>query len=360
MAVAKPLLEADRALLATVVERMPIGVIIVEAPSGRLLAFNARIREIWGEPDPAADTFLEDSPWTVFRLDGTAYSPAEMPLARAAVGGEVVTSERVELRRTDGSRVVLDVNATPILDEQGDIVAAVATVDDVTTRDRQQRTERDFVTNAAHQIQTPLAAIISAVEVLQAGAKDTPERDLFLGHVERETQRLARLARALLVLARAEAQTEVPRAELVSVCELLHGLADGVTTAGEVAVEVDCPSDLAIVANRYLLEEAVANLAANAAKYTERGRVVLRARPARSHVEIAVTDTGPGIPPAERPRVFERFYRADTTRGGSGLGLAIVRAAVDAMGGELVLDSTVGVGTVVTIRLPRGATMLDT
>jgi signal transduction histidine kinase len=219
--------------------------------------------------------------------------------------------------------------------------------------------EREFVTNAAHELQSPLTAIVSAIEVLQAGAKDTPERDIFLDHIEQASLRLARLARALLVLARAESGAEPPKTELVPLAPLLDDVAARLRTLDGVTIAVSCPPDAAVVTNRALLEQAVQNVAENAAKYTRSGTIELVAH-VDGEAEISVRDSGPGIAADERDRVFERFYRGhDAADEGSGLGLAIVRAATRALDGEVELDSTVGKGTTVRIRLPQGASLVE-
>jgi signal transduction histidine kinase len=225
---------------------------------------------------------------------------------------------------------------------------------------RKEAAEREFVTNAAHELQSPLTAIVSAIEVLQAGAKDTPERDVFLDHIERASARLARLARALLVLARAQTGAEAPKTELVSLESLLNDVAARLKPIEGVEVTVSCPSDAAAITNRDLIEQAVLNVAENAAKYTARGRIELAAEVSNGRAEIRVSDTGRGIPAGEQSRVFERFYRGQGTGdGGSGLGLAIARAATDAVGGEVELESTFGKATLVRFRLPQGASLLD-
>src|SRR5213079_2818295 len=131
---------------------------------------------------------------------------------------------------------------------------ALVVIDDLTEQEQRELAEREFVTNAAHELRTPLTTIIGAVEVLQAGAKDDPaERDRFLAHIEREAARLARLARALLTLARARAGQEPPRVEAVSLASLLDEVADGLRPRDGVTVEVDCPLELLASVNRDLL-----------------------------------------------------------------------------------------------------------
>src|SRR5206468_2280914 len=163
---------------------------------------------------------------------------------------------------------------------QPDTDWALLVVDDLTEQERRELAEREFVSNAAHELRTPLTTIIGAVEVLQAGAKENPtERDRFLAHIEREADRLARLARALLTLARAHAGQEKPRAEEIALAPLLQEVAQDLRPRGEVSVEVECGAGLTATVNRDLLEQVLRNLGENATKHTEQGRVVLRAYP---------------------------------------------------------------------------------
>jgi signal transduction histidine kinase len=229
---------------------------------------------------------------------------------------------------------------------------------DLAIRD-QERVKRDFVTNAAHELQSPLASIISAIEVLQAGAKDGPERDVFLEHIERASDRLARLVRSMLVLARAQSGMERPRDELIALGPVLEGIAADLNIAPGVEVRVSCPPGAAIVSNRELVEQALINLAENAAKHTVQGHIDLAARASDSATVLVVSDTGPGIPTLERPHVFERFYRgSEEVAGGFGLGLAIVNAAASSLGAEVELESTPGEGTTVRLRFPGAAATL--
>ena len=222
-----------------------------------------------------------------------------------------------------------------------------------------ERAEREFVTNAAHELQSPIAAIMSAVEVLQAGAKDTDERDLFIEHIQREAQRLDRLTRALLTLARAQTHVEEPRSEVIDLCPMLHAIAERMEPARGVFLAVDCPEDLALVSNRELLEQTISNVVRNAVKYTEEGSIRLIAEPRDGRVDVSIVDTGIGIPEEAQPRVVERFYRADSSKEGFGLGLSIVQAAMVLLGGDLeVASEGLGHGTTVTMSLPLRATRI--
>src|SRR5207253_9746703 len=140
---------------------------------------------------------------------------------------------------------------------------------DVSEREQRQRVEREFIDNAAHELRTPLAAITSAIERLQAGAREVPEkRDRFLDHIQRESTRLNRLASSLLVLARAQTREEDPRLEEITLRELLEELVGGLELKQGVELVLDCPPDLVARSNRDLLEHALLNLATNAARPT--------------------------------------------------------------------------------------------
>lgn len=332
-------------LLEAVLDQLPAAVVVAEAPSGRPIALSRRARELLG--GHAADELV------VRRLDGSVVPPGSRPLARAASEGESVRNQLFTAALQGDSERLISVSTTPVRDDEGTVIAAVALFDDVTERTRHLRAEREFVANAAHELRTPLASILSSVEVLQAGAKERPaERDLFLAHIEREAQLLTRLGRALLIIARAQTRTERPRLEIVPVRPLLKEIAAATRPGEQVKVTVRCSATLAALTSRELIEQAVLNLALNAARYTPTGSIALGGRSERGTAVIEVKDTGPGMSDAERARVFDRFYRAGEPGEGYGLGLSIARQAVEAVDGTLELESAAGRGTTARIRLP--------
>ena len=230
---------------------------------------------------------------------------------------------------------------------------ALLVVDDLTEQERRELAEREFVSNAAHELRTPLTTIIGAVEVLQAGAKEDPaERDRFLGHIEREAGRLARLARAMLTLARAHSGQEPPRVEAVELAPLLREVAAGLQPHDGVAVDVE-------VARRPRGRGEPRPARAGAAQpRRERGEAHgarlgrpprLRATGTRSRSRSRTPARG------SAPRCSATSSTASTaasaTRDGFGLGLAIVRESVRTLGGRIELDSSPGEGTVFRILL---------
>jgi two-component system phosphate regulon sensor histidine kinase PhoR len=230
---------------------------------------------------------------------------------------------------------------------------AILIVEDVTERERARQSEREFVENAAHELRTPLAAIVSVMDVLDGGAKDIPEaRDRFLKHIRVHSERLSRLARSLLVLARLQTGVEQPRLTVVPVRPLLEEIAGRLDPAHGVEVSIRSSDRTGALADRDLLQRAIANVAENSAKHTRTGEIVLEARVNGTTTRIEIRDTGPGMTDEERARAFQRFYRSSNGTDGFGLGLAIAEEAVRAIGGTIELESELGSGTRVRVAVP--------
>ncbi len=230
---------------------------------------------------------------------------------------------------------------------------AVLVVTDITADVRRRRAEQEFVANASHELRTPVAAIASAVEALELGARDEPaERDRFIGLIGRQAHRLTRLTRSLLVLARAQTREEGMRLVPVELRPFLERVAAEEPSA---RVRVEGVEALVALAQPDVLDQVVANLVANAIKHAPDGEVVLRtSRNGGGSAVIEVTDRGPGIPAELRARVFDRFYAdGGPARDGFGLGLAIARDSAIAMRGRLELESSPGVGTTARVILRK-------
>jgi len=238
--------------------------------------------------------------------------------------------------------------------------AALLVVRDRTDEMRRDQVERDFVSNAAHELRNPIAGISGAIEVLQSGAKDDLDaRDHFLSRLADDSDRVSRLTHSLLTLARIEAVGE-GAAESVSVAMVAHEAVEAAGSVDGVELELDLGDELIVEANPDLLRQVLIGLLSNAFKNTPApGAVTLRARPSSENdVLIEVIDTGSGIAPEERGRIFERFYRGSGSleQEGFGLGLAIAQRMVDVMGGVIRVESEVGAGSTFSVRLPM-ATM---
>jgi len=241
-----------------------------------------------------------------------------------------------------------------LLDQGG----AVVTFLDVTEMRRLEQVRRDFVANASHELKTPLTTIRGFAEtLLEDDPPDALRRD-FLISIRDNTLRLQRMVEDLLDLSRLESGAWSARREQVEVIDVAtESWDDFRTRADESGVRLVLEGEGMVLADEQGLRQVFRNLVENSLRYTGRGgRITIRARPEGGMVRVEVSDTGSGIPSRSLPRIFERFYRADTARarseGGTGLGLAIVRHMIQAMGGEVGAESELGKGTTIWFTLP--------
>ena len=233
---------------------------------------------------------------------------------------------------------------------------------DVTELRRLERVRQDFVANVSHEFKTPLTAIQGFAETLLAGALDDPENNRrFLEIIRNHAMRLARLTNDLLKLARIEAGKMELEFSSVGLLELIEGCTETTLLKAnrkEITLEISVPPQLPPVrGDAALLRDVLQNLLDNAIQYTPaRGHISVEATAGPREAVVTVADTGIGIPLADSERIFERFYRVDAARsreaGGTGLGLSIAKHIVEAHGGKLWVESTVGQGSKFSFSLP--------
>lgn len=258
---------------------------------------------------------------------------------------------------------ILSVTLAPYgtVDNEGGVISVIH---DITEQRRLDDVRREFVANVSHELRTPLTNIRSYTETLLDAAGELPldTEKQFLGVISSESERMARIVTDLLTLSRLDYGRMELRMTRFPLQDMLQNVANAMKLNAEESghtLQVDTPDDLpAIVGDRERLEQVVVNILSNAIKYTPSGgHIALAARPAEGKgVRITVQDDGIGIPAADVPRLFERFYRVDKARsraaGGTGLGLAIAKEIVEQHKGRISLESEYGKGTIVTVLLP--------
>ena len=257
------------------------------------------------------------------------------------------------------------VTASPLPANTPGTNGAVIVLHDITELRRLERVRQDFVANVSHEFRTPLTAIQGFAETLLGGAlEDEKNNRRFLEIIRDHAARLGRLTDDLLKLARIEAGKLEVEFQPVSVAELVESCAAIALMKAshrEIALNLSYPPSLpAVLGDASLLREVIQNLLDNAVQYTPPGGSVNLTASLRDHeAVITVADTGIGIPLADQERIFERFYRVDAARsrevGGTGLGLSIAKHIVEAHGGRLWVESTVGQGSQFHFSVPLAA-----
>ncbi len=224
---------------------------------------------------------------------------------------------------------------------------------------------REFTANVAHELKTPLTAILGATEMLGDGsALSEDERKELLSIIHEQAGRLSSFVKDILALTQLERDQRVPRADfapvpLNEVVETVVALARARAKKKGVEIRILRNDWATVLGDAHLLEQALDNLVENAVRYScsPRVDVSLVTESAASGICLTVEDCGVGIPPAALPHIFERFYRVDKARsralGGTGLGLAIVKHIALLHGGDVSVASEQGARTTFTIRLPR-------
>jgi len=245
-------------------------------------------------------------------------------------------------------------------DELGDLARSLNYM--ASELERIDSMRREFVADAAHELRTPVANLAVAVEALKAVLETHPDRAApVAADIEREVLRLRRLVEDLLDLSLVEGGQVQLHLITVSPADLVRRAIQPFSLRAEqsrIAMSVDLPPRLPPVkadADRTI--QVLTNLLDNAFKHTPAGgTITVGATERRGHVLLSVKDSGPGIPDAELPNIFDRFYKADKARtggrGGAGLGLAIAKRLVEAQGGIIMVDSTPGQGARFAIALP--------
>ena len=226
-------------------------------------------------------------------------------------------------------------------------------------RDAEARTRR-FLADASHELRTPMAALLGHVEVLRRGASRNPsdlERSLSATHTA--ALRMSKLLRDMLEIARLDQPELGLRMDRIHVSDLLvQASRNAMSSTAHHTVRMDeIATSLFVMGDRDALERIVVNLLDNAARYSPTGAPICVhvATAPDSWLEVSVTDEGPGIPPAEHERIFDRLHRGDNARGtqGTGLGLSISRALARRHGGDVLVRTVPGTGSTFVLRLPR-------
>jgi two-component system, OmpR family, phosphate regulon sensor histidine kinase PhoR len=333
-----------RAILAGMVE----GVIVIDA-QGRLVMANGAARAMLKLDDSATGRRYQE-----WMRQSELFAELAM-----ALRGEAPAGVEFVLAR-DPSRTCV-ARAAPAGAPEG---GAVLVLHDISDLRRADRVRRDFVANVSHELRTPLTAIRGYVEALIDDPPPAEESRRFLEIIARHTDRMERLVKDLLRLARLDAGQETMEmvdCDLNAIVEAVaHELAS-LIAARQTTVEVTIATDVrTITSDQAKLHDVLRNLLENAVNYSpEDGAIRVEAERSGTGVAIRVLDTGPGIPAADLTRVFERFYRVDKSRsrapGGTGIGLAIVKHLVELLGGTVTAGNRPEGGAAFTVRLPQGA-----
>ncbi len=351
-----------------IIESVGEGLIFVDA-KGKIVIVNPFAETMlgWNAADMIGKDYTE-----IFAMEdeaGTVIPREQRPIFQALTTGRASTIESFMtpryFTRKNGSRFPISITATPVI-VHGDIIGAIGVFRDITRAKAVDRAKSEFVSIVSHELRTPLSIIAMQSELLKR------QGELFDKHDEREcrehameienaVRRMARLIDDFLNVSRVEANTLVLHSALADIAELCREvLQEAEPSAREkhLIVETDYGRELPpIVTDRHVLKTVIANLVANAVKYTPpEGKIHLDLRGGKDGFTICISDTGYGIPRALQGEVFKKFFRGANIRHlgseGTGLGLYVAKAMVEQLNGRISFKSEEGMGSSFTIELP--------
>jgi PAS domain S-box-containing protein len=349
---------AEHARVAAILEHLPLGIAVIDQ-GGRIIHINAGARafaERMGSGDPdwrAGMARLE-----VLDRDGRPLPASEEPLSRAFRGESTHRESTLVSQR--GDRIHVVAMAMPLRAPDGRIEAVLTSFQDVTELRELAIAKDRFLSIASHELRSPITSLRATTSLLQidpASLSDPARRDVLLGRIQRQIDRLTTLIERLLDTTRlsaGELPLELAERDLAALC---RDVADGqrlVDRDHSYVIEGD-----AQVTGRWdaaRLEQVITNLLANAGRYSVPGEIVIRVRADGDRARVEIIDRGPGISAEQQGKLFTPFFRGAASsrhKGGLGLGLFISREIVRRHGGVLRLDSAPGRGSTFTVELPR-------
>lgn len=269
---------------------------------------------------------------------------------------ETLSGKKQELEYEKNGRNY-DLCINQIVEKDGVIGVLLLAIDN-TEKIQAEQNRREFTANVSHELKTPLQSIIGSADLIESGLVKPEDMPRFIGHIKTDAARLVSLVSDIIRLSQLDENTEMnwETVDALSVAKEALEMVSPIAESRNISLTIKGePAPLTSV--HKLLYDIIYNLCDNAVKYNKEGGFVkVDVKTAGDKVQVAVSDNGVGIAPADQSRVFERFYRVDKSHsresGGTGLGLSIVKHAVAYLKGSISLESTLGKGTTITVLFP--------
>ncbi|MDP9175980.1 MAG: ATP-binding protein [Planctomycetota bacterium] len=360
----------EQAYVDNLLRHIPAGVMICEAPGGRILYENERIEKNFGHRIIPPNSIEEYANWQGFHSDDRPYEAHEWPLARSILTGEVVNGEEISIKRSDGKRMILLVASAPIRNKAGEILAGMVIDHDITDRKQRadelqnlvlseqearrtaeaaNRSKDEFIAVLSHELRTPLTPVVMTLSALETDMSlpEAMRDDVMM--IRRNVELEMKLIDDLLDVTRitnGKLRMEMRPANIVTLLQnVLEILRSDFNTKGQ---KLTCKFDAletVVSGDSARLHQVFWNLLKNAIKFSpEAGQICIRtSNPSPGILSVEICDSGEGIDATAMPRIFAAFEQADhgVTRkfGGLGLGLTISKAIMDLHGGTIRAQS---------------------
>jgi PAS domain S-box-containing protein/excisionase family DNA binding protein len=354
------LIENERQQYKAVFEQMPSGVVIAEAPSGKIIFYNNEAQNLVRHSLDKTDSFEDYQDYGALHEDGTPYTIEEYPTARAILKGETVRRERMRYRRGDGTYTYLAFNAAPIIDRNGQIIAAVCVYGDITEAIQEENRKDEFIAVASHELKTPITSIKAYAQIIKRRFQKRDDQSMaqMINRMDDQVTRLVNLVNDLLDIGKIQSGQLLLDKKPFNFHDLINRVVEEVKPLTRThTIQTSLPGTPMVLADRTRLRQVITNLLVNAIKYSpQSNQVVIKTKTTKSAVTLSIQDFGVGIPPEVSDQIFNRFYRITNNQNnptpGLGLGLFISREIMKAHQGDIWVKSKQNQGSTFFIKLP--------
>lgn len=370
-------LATKQAFLQALMEQAPSGLLIVGAPSGKLIFYNEEAFRLLGQALLEGEDYRNYTHYGAIHPDGSFYRLEEYPLTRALVSGAIVRQEFMRYRRKDGSVACLAVNAAPIRGPGGQVIAAICAFDDISARYELEQRKDEFISIASHELRAPLTGMMGNLQMAQRrlkrllearGVREEEQRALTedvalrIGRALSQVKIQSRMIDDLLDATRIQASKLRLSLELCNLVEIVQQVVANLRAVlpfRAIDLDVAPQATVLVVVDAVRIGQVVHNLLSNALKYSpETEPVAIGLCVQERCVRVWVRDDGPGLSQEVQQRIWERFYQKPggggkcVDGGDLGLGLYICQALIREHGGAIGVQSAPGEGSTFWFTLP--------
>ena len=350
-------LRSNEERLSQILETMAEGVVIMDS-SNSISYANPMAQKILSiTKNEAGNYILPDS--DILWVNGETLPAEHYPIAKAMRSGSPVYDYEVAIQPADAERFYISVNAAPIRDSDGNITSGIGTFMDVTNRRKATQQKDDFISVASHELRTPVTSLQASLQLLNKlqdnlGSPIVPK---LISQANKSMDKMKILIDDLLNATNVtEGQLQLKKSWIN-----LHDLAEeccyDIRSEGSFLMKIESNGDSRVFADEHKIEQVLANFVGNAAKYAADSKeIIVSIRHEENNTFLSVKDTGPGIPAAKLPYIFDRYYRVNndgSQYSGLGLGLYICSQIIYKHGGNIGVDSEIGKGSTFWFSLPN-------
>lgn len=351
-------LRANQERLSQILETMAEGVVITDL-SGKITYANPMAQKIMGLKQSPEDELHYVLPgWDILWVNGQKLPLEHYPVNKAMSSGLPVYDYEISVKPTEGERFYISINAAPIKDAQGNIVAGIGTFMDVTNRRKAIQQKDDFISVASHELRTPVTSLKASLQLLDR-LKDKPDAAMIPKLILQANKSMNKMSVLIEDLLNATDMTEGQlhlKKSWFKVYDLIQDCCHDMTSNSQFTISIIGDTDISIFADEHKIEQVIINFISNATKYAPDSKeIIISFAKSDSDLKISVTDQGSGIPSAKLPYLFDRYYRVESSGSqysGLGLGLYICSQIIYKHGGQIGADSEIGKGSTFWFTLP--------